>query len=251
MRGLLLFALLFAMGCSPSAIQLQKTLEQNPNILVNAIKKNPDAIVGAINDAAKKQADARAAGQQQDSRDAEFANPKQPEVGEGRVIFGPKDAPITIVEYSDFECPFCSRGYNTLKELMGKYPGKIRVLYKHLPLNFHPLAEPAARYYEAIALQDHKKATQFHDKIFEQQGQLKTEGQGMLDRLAKEVGANVTKLAKDKDSQKVTDIIEADKAEAAKFGFSGTPGFLINGVSIKGAYPAAEFQKVIDRHLAN
>ena len=251
MRGLLLFALLFAMGCSPSAIQLQKTLEQNPNILVNAIKKNPDAIVGAINDAAKKQADARAAGQQQNTREAEFANPKQPEIGENRVIFGPKDAPVTIVEYSDFECPFCSRGYNTLKELMGKYPGKIRVLYKHLPLNFHPLAEPAARYYEAIALQDHKKAAQFHDKLFEQQGQLKTEGQAMLDRLAKEVGANVTKLAKDKDSQQVTDIINADKAEAAKFGFSGTPGFLINGVSIKGAYPAAEFQKVIDRHLAN
>ena len=73
----------------------------------------------------------------------------------------------------------------------------------------------------------------------------------MLDRLAKEVGADVAKLKRDKDSQKVTDIIEADKAEAAKFGFSGTPGFLINGVSIKGAYPAAEFQKVIDKHLAN
>ncbi len=251
MRGLLLFALLFAVGCSPSAIQLQKTLEQNPNILVNAIKKNPDAIIGAIDDAAKGKANARAAGQQQDSREAEFANPKKPEIGKDRVMFGSKNASITIVEYSDFECPFCSRGYNTLKELMGKYEGKIRVLYKHLPLNFHPLAEPAARYYEAIALQDHKKAASFHDKIFEEQSKLKTEGQAMLDRLAKEVGADVAKLKRDKDSQKVTDIIEADKAEAAKFGFSGTPGFLINGVSIKGAYPAAEFQKVIDRHLAN
>ena len=173
MRGLLLFALLFAVGCSPSAIQLQKTLEQNPNILVNAIKKNPDAIIGAIDDAAKGKANARAAGQQQDSREGEFANPKKPEIGKNRVIFGPKNAPITIVEYSDFECPFCSRGYNTLKELMGKYEGKIRVLYKHLPLNFHPLAEPAARYYEAIALQDHKKATSFHDKFFEEQSKLK------------------------------------------------------------------------------
>ena len=154
------------------------------------------------------------------------------------------------MEYSDFECPFCSRGYRTLKEVMGKYPDKIRVVYKHLPLNFHPLAEPAARYYEAIALQSHDKATSFHDKLFEEQAKMKTEGEAILDRLAKEVGANVTKLKKDKDSKTVTDIIEADKAEAAKFGFSGTPGFLINGVSIKGAYPAAEFQKVIDRHLA-
>ena len=249
MRVLLLLTL-FLLGCSPSAIQLQKTLEENPNILVNAIKKNPDAIIGAIDEAAKKRAQERAAKGQQDTRAAEFANPKQPVIGDNRAIFGAKDAVITIVEYSDFECPFCARGYNTLKELMKQNEGKIRVLYKHLPLNFHPLAEPAARYYEAIALQDHTKAVAFHDKLFEEQRQLKTEGAAMLDRVAKEVGADLAKLKKDKDSKPVTDIIEADKAEAAKFGFSGTPGFLINGVSLKGAYPAPEFQKIIDQHLA-
>ena len=225
---LILIAGAFVVSCSPSAVQLQNTLEQNPNILVNAIKKNPDTIIKAINEAAEKQRNEQAAQAQQgqeQARDAEFNNPKNPTVGKDRVIFGKKDAPITIVEYSDFECPFCARGYNTLKEVMGKYEGKIRVVYKHLPLNFHPLAEPAARYYEAIGLQSHKKATAFHDKLFDEQSKMKSEGKDILDRIAKEVGANMTKLKKDMDSKKVTDIIEADKAEAAKFGFSGTPGF--------------------------
>ena len=96
-----------------------------------------------------------------------------PVIEDSRVIVGAKNAPITIVEYSDFECPYCSRGFATVKQLLSEYKGQIRFVFKHLPLDFHPLAKPAALYYEAIALQSHEKAIKFHDKIFENQNVFK------------------------------------------------------------------------------
>src|SRR5690606_11439278 len=72
------------------------------------------------------------------------------------------DAPLTLVEYSDFECPFCARGFNTVQELRAKYGKKLCFVYKHLPLSFHPMAMPASQYYEAIRIQSPDKAWEFH-----------------------------------------------------------------------------------------
>src|SRR5690606_20546936 len=138
---------------------------------------------------------------------------------------GNKDAPITLVEYSDFECPFCARGFNTVMELMNKYKGKIRFVYKHLPLSFHPQAMPASQYYEAIRLQNEEKAFKFHDEIYQNQRGLQS-GEKFLKDIAKKVGADMGRLAKDVNSEAVKKRIEADIEEANKFGFQGTPGFL-------------------------
>jgi len=182
-------------------------------------------------------------------RDEEFASPLKPTIDEARVFFGPKDAKITIVEYSDFECPYCSKGHATIDEVMKAYPKDVRVIYKHLPLDFHPMAMPAARYFEAIAMQDHAKAEKFYNTVFENQGELRTKKEGFLKDSAKKVGADMKRLEKDLKDEKITKIIEADMEEAKKFNFSGTPGFLINGLSLRGAYPFAEFKDIIDRHL--
>src|SRR5690606_24383889 len=130
---------------------------------------------------------------------------------------------IQIVEYSDFECPYCSRGYQTVKQLLKDYEGKIEFVYKHLPLSFHPQAMIASQYYEAIRLQSEDKAIKFHDEIFENQTKLR-QGETFLKSIAKKVGANMTKLAKDINSDEVKNRIKEDEAEAAKFGFQGTPG---------------------------
>lgn len=240
------------MACAPSKDSLKKMIEENPDIVFNAIEKNPKAFIDTVNKAAK-QAQVEAQKQKEEEEkvqfEEEFSNPKQPSIDEKRVIFGNSKAPITIVEYSDFECPYCTRGYNTVKQVMKEYGDKVRVIYKHLPLDFHPLAEPAAKYYEAISLQDHSKAEKFHDMIFDNQGELKTEKEKFLDKAASKVGANMAKLKKDLDSDVVKQRISSDVEEARKFEFSGTPGFLINGVSLKGAYPFPEFKKIIDRHL--
>ena len=130
-------------------------------------------------------------------------------------------------------------------QLMDKYPGKIRFIYKHLPLSFHEQAMPAAQYYEAVRLQDEKKAFAFHDEIFKNQAKLKN-GKAFLDATAKKVGADMARLKKDVESEAVKNRIEADIKEAGSFGMQGTPGFLLNGVPVRGAYPAEYFVSLID-----
>lgn len=239
--------------CAPSAKQLKEAVEKDPSIMFVAIEKDPEKFIEVVNKAAQeaqKKQQEKMANDEKQQRDAEYANPLKPEIDETRVIFGKKDAPITIVEYSDFECPYCSRGYQTVKQVKQEYGDKVRILFKHLPLDFHPMAEPAARYYEAIAMQDHGKAEKFHDKVFENQGELKSGKEGFLKKVAKEVGANMSKLEKDLNDEKISKRIQADMEEAQKFGIRGTPGFIVNGISLRGALPFSEFKDVIDKHLA-
>lgn len=250
---LLLTSVLVALsGCTPSASSLKKTLEENPDILFNVIEKHPDKFLDVVNKAAReaqKLARDKEMKELEDQREDEFKNPKNPVISSDRAMLGPEDAPITLVEYSDFQCPYCSRGYQTVKEVMDAYKGKIRLIYKHLPLEFHPQAEPAARYFEAIALQSPKKAYEWHDLVFQQQDRMKSEKDAFFLAMAKKVGADAAKVKKDIDSDKVKERIAADVEEAKKFGFNGTPGFLINGVSLRGAYPTSEFKAIIDRLL--
>ena len=243
-----------SVGCAPSASKLKEMIEKDPSIVFGAIEKNPDKFLEVVNKAAKE-AQAKSAQKAQDEetakREEEFKNPLKPVIDEKRAFYGPADAKITIVEYSDFECPFCSRGFNTIQEVKKAYPGQIRFVFKHLPLDFHPKARPAAEYFEAIAMQSSEKAYKFHDMIFENQDKLKSQGEAFMKEAAKKAGADMAKVAKDIKSEEVKKRIDADIAEAQSFGISGTPGFLINGVSLKGAYPFPEFKTIIDKHLAS
>lgn len=246
-------AAMFLSSCAPNAKQLKEAIEKDPSIVFAAIEKAPDKFIEVVMKAqqeAQKVAGERAQEEEKKQRDEEFKNPLKPSIDESRVIFGNKSAPITIVEFSDFECPYCSRGYQTVKQVKKEYGDKVRVVFKHLPLEFHPMAMPAARYFEAIAMQDQAKAEKFHDTVFENQGELKSKGESFFKDTAKKIGVDMKKLEASLKDEKVTKNIAADMDEAKKFNFSGTPGFIINGVSLKGAYPFEEFKKVIDRHLA-
>lgn len=244
---------LFA-ACAPNAKQLKEAIEKDPSIVFAAIEKAPDKFIEVVMKAqqdAQKVAGEKAQEEEKRQREEEFKNPLKPEVQADRVIFGNKSAPITIVEFSDFECPYCSRGYQTVQQVRKEYGDKVRVVFKHLPLDFHPLAMPAARYFEALAQQDHAKAEKFHDAIFENQGMLKGKGEAFFKDTAKKLGADMKKLDEALKSEAVTKRIAADMEEAKKFNFSGTPGFIINGVSLRGAYPVASFKEIIDRQLSD
>jgi len=184
-----------------------------------------------------------------EQRESEFKNPKKPKLSKERAVLGSLSAPIVIVAYSDFQCPYCSRGASTIEAVRKKYGKKVAFVFKHLPLPFHPMAQPAAEYFEAIAIQDPTKAYKFHDEVFKNQQQLQSGGDGFLAEIAKKVGANMDKLKKDLKSPKVQKRIEEDKAEAKSFDISGTPGFVIAGVTLKGAYPIQSFEEIIDRKL--
>ena len=115
-------------ACAPSAKQLKEAIEKDPSIVFVAIEKDPGKFIEIVNKAAQDAQKVGAEKAQEDekkSRQAEFANPLTPAVEDGRVIFGNKDAPVTIIEYSDFQCPYCSRGYQTVQEVRKNYGDKV------------------------------------------------------------------------------------------------------------------------------
>lgn len=239
-------ALVLATACT-SKDDLKKMMKENPEIITEAIEANPAKFIDALNSAVKAAQEGEGKRREEEEKKAledSFNNPLQAELRADESFRGNKDAPITLIEYSDFECPFCSRGFNTVQELLKKYEGKIRFVYKHLPLSFHPQAMPASQYYEAIRLQNPEKAWQFHDKIYGDQRKLQN-GEAFLKATAKELKVDMARLEKDIKSEAVQARIDADMAEAAKFGFQGTPGFLLNGIPVKGAYPTSHFENLI------
>ena len=177
-----------------------------------------------------------------------FDNPIQTSIRLDETIRGTVGAPLLLVKYSDFECPYCTRGSETVKKLLEKYEGKIQFIYKHLPLPIHANAMVASRYYEAIRLQDENKAFQFHDHLYtlSNQKMLTEQGTIYLDTLAKKLGVDMDKLRKDINSSAVTERIEQDIQEAQSIGFRGTPAFTINGVPLVGAHPIENFDIVIN-----
>ncbi len=239
-------------GCA-GPDQLKEAIEKDPTIVFKAIEKDPKGFMDAFEKAyrAAEQRKQEEEGDREKTRlEEEFKNPLKPKIDENRVFFGNKSAKITIVEYSDFQCPYCSKANaQSIHPLMQQYPNDVRVLFKHLPLDFHPKALPAAKVYEAISLQGHDKAQKFHDEVFKDQKALNERGEAFLMDIAKKLGADIKKLEKDMESETVTKRIQEDIAEAQEFRISGTPGFIINGVSLRGAYPIQNFKEIIDRHL--
>ena len=243
---LIVFTVPFLTSCGPAF--LKKMLKDHPEIITESIKSNPSVYMEALAEAQRKfMLDRRKKQQEEElaSREEEFKNPKKPDTPASRVYFGNKNAPITIVEYSDFQCGYCAKAVKTLKRVLSAYPDKVRVLYKHKPI--FPGSDKAAMYYEAIGMQSSKKARDFHDMVFERKNEIRN-GDKFFKELAQKLKVDMSKL--NKDLNLVEDIVNADKAEAEKFGFSGTPGFLIGGVSVPGALPFSEFKKIIDRHLS-
>jgi protein-disulfide isomerase len=158
---------------------------------------------------------------------------------------GPKSAPVVLVEYSDFQCPFCARVHPTLEQVEREYGDKVRIVFKHLPLSIHPKAPAAHAAAQAAALQG--KFWEMHDKIFENQREMSEE---KYVEWAGELGLDVDRFKRDVASAKVRQQIESDKREAAALGVSGTPSFFVNGRFLSGAQPFSEFKQKIDEALA-
>ncbi len=252
---ILMLSVLVVSGCKPTAKDIEKVLSENPDLVFKVIEDNPEKFIKSAQTAARKARPGNQGPSPEVAMEEEFKNPKTPQVEDSRVL-GSSSAPITIVEYTDLECPFCSRGKNTILEVMKMYEGKVKVVLKHLPLPMHNNAKSAAQYYEAIAkTHSLEKAHKWSEEIFKTQGEFrKGDAASFYDTTAKKLKLDVKKVkATLKDEKALAEIdarIQSDMEEARRFGFQGTPGYLINGVSLKGAYPLPNFKQVIDRHLS-
>ncbi|HTS81551.1 MAG TPA: thioredoxin domain-containing protein [Myxococcaceae bacterium] len=159
---------------------------------------------------------------------------------------GPKDAPVTIVEFSDFECPYCGAAHDTVEQVMNTYAGKVRLVYRQFPLSFHPHAAKAAE--ASLCAADQGKFWEYHDVLFKDQKKLEPTD---LKAHASEVGMDAQKFGQCLDSGEKKKAVDADQAAGLQAGVGGTPAFFINGIFLNGAQPLDEFKKVIDGELAS
>jgi protein-disulfide isomerase len=159
---------------------------------------------------------------------------------------GPKDAPVTIVEFSDFECPYCGAAHDTVEQVMSTYAGKVRLVYRQFPLNFHPHAAKAAE--ASLCAADQGKFWEYHEALFKNQKKLDLPD---LKAHATEVGLDANKFSQCLDSGDKKKAVDADQQAGLAAGVGGTPAFFINGIFLNGAQPLDEFKKVIDGELAS
>jgi len=161
---------------------------------------------------------------------------------------GPANAPVTIIEFSDFQCPFCARAEPTVNQILSTYKDKVRLVYRDFPLSFHQYAQKSA---EASECSDEQgKFWEYHDLLFEKQQEWSSIGITKMKDYAAQLNLDSKKFNDCLDSGKYSSEVQKDFEDGQKAGVSGTPAFFINGILISGAQPFENFKKVIDAELA-
>jgi protein-disulfide isomerase len=182
-------------------------------------------------------------------------SPQQPsvraDVAEGRYIIGDKDAQVTLVEFADYQCPFCKRYFDqTEQQVIDQYvkTGKVRYSVRHFPLSFHQNAQKASEAVECAGQQD--KFWKMHKILFQNS---QADGTGLntpdLKKYAADIGLDAGTFNQCLDSGATTAIVQKDFQEGSAVGVSGTPSFFINGQQLVGAQPFSSFQQAIDAAL--
>ena len=221
--------------------QLREAIREDPQIVLDALNENSVAMLDILDKGIKE----REKEQRLSKFEAEMQNPLQPKITAGRVMLGNGDAPVTIVEYSDFLCPYCSKGAGVVSKLAIEQPEKYRIIFKHLPL--HKKSRELAIFFEAIARLDMQKAYRFHNLAFERQRALYEDKSGVvLNSILEEINIDRAQLQKSVNSAQVREYLMDDSQEAGKFKIKGTPTFLVNGVAINGYVPADRFEETVD-----
>lgn len=248
--SILVAAILIAGALVYLGTQLNKADSSNPvDVDVDLGAEIQKGIESFVEEQQKKAAGAQAAADQSAIVEGDFTD-DDPFMGE-------EDAPVVLIEWLDFQCPFCRKFYNdTLPQLKEKYvdSGKLKIVFRDFPLSFHKLALPSAIAAECAREQgDDDTYFAYHDLIFDTQNKL---GQGTVSlpmddfkQFAADLGLDTNRFNECFDSEKYKDEVMKDFADGQKAGVRGTPGFLLNGRSISGAQPFAVFEAAIEEEL--
>jgi protein-disulfide isomerase len=159
-----------------------------------------------------------------------------------------KDTKVTIIEFSDFQCPFCARGAEVVQELKKAYGSKVKIAFRHFPLPMHKEARPASEASMCVNEQSTDKFWKFHDILFKNQQSLDNES---LAKYAKEAGADVAKFKACFESKKYAKQVQEDMEYGEKIGVRSTPTFFVNGQIVNGAVPKEQFDELISEAMAS
>lgn len=219
-----------------------KVLKENPDIILDALRENDQELYSILEVAAetKRRKDARA------EQIKQLKKPFKPAIDPKRILHGNPDAEVTIVEYSDFQCPYCKRMSEAVDEALKELDGKVRFIFKNYPLRNHKSASLAAYLFEAVALQSKDVAWKFYHKLFENQEKLDDLGNEGIRNLAAEAGADLAKLDQDLRNDIIRQRMAADAAEFKEFGFKGVPVLMMNGIVVPGLVTK---QDILDTYI--
>jgi protein-disulfide isomerase len=159
-------------------------------------------------------------------------------------VRGRAEAPVTVVVFTDYECPFCAKAEVTLRAVEAQYGRDVRVVWKNHPLPMHEDAPLAAK--AALAAHEQGKFLEYHDALFAHQKEL---DRASLERHAEDLGLDMVKFRAALDGERIAAQVAADSADASRLGVAGTPTFFVNGRRLIGARPLADFRSAIDESL--
>lgn len=217
------------------------------------MEENPEMVFQALQNDSVRLFDIVVEGQENKRHEAVVSNwmnqlkkPMKVKFDTSRPVRGNPDAPITILEFSDFQCPHCARGSRTIRQLLQKYPDLIKVYFLNFPLRSHKAARIAAQYFEAAGLQSHDKAWRLNDLMFDNQAAVKKDGVTWIKQKAADLGLDVEQLEADANGEQIAKRIESDLDLTDTHDLAGAPSFIVNGVLIAGAAPPQEFEELIN-----
>lgn len=218
---------------------IRQVLREDPSLVLDVLKENKVAVLEAVEGGARE----RRALEQRDRFQKALANPVKPEISADRPMLGSPAAPVTVILYSDFLCPYCARAALTVHRLVDRHPDEVRVFFKHLDL--HPQSRELSEIFEALALKSDALAWKFHDLAFARQEQIEQQGKTAVAAILKEIGADSARVARDRKDPRVAKRIDQDEEEAERFEVEGTPTFAVNGVIVPGAVPLEDLETIM------
>lgn len=220
--------------------QLREILRQNPDLVLDVLRDNSEQVLDIAQLGANQRRNKALLVQWR----KDLETPKNPNI-KGRPLRGTPNAPVTIVAYSDFTCPYCEQSSNTVKELLKEFPGKIRYVFKSFPLETQGIGRQAAEFFAAAGLQDPEKAWTLYDQLFARRDEVLRDGESVLFDAAAKAGLDTKRLSADMKGKTVKNIVDEDIAEAVRVGVKGTPYFLVNDLMIRGALSPELFAEAI------
>jgi len=171
--------------------------------------------------------------------------PPRLELEATRLVRGSAEAPVTIMAFSDYQCPYCIRSEPVLAEVLSRYPDQVRVVHRHFPLDsIHPFARPAAE--AAMCADEQGKFWEYHDAIFARSGRL---SEASFAEIGSELGLDGDALGACITERRYADFVQQDFDAGRAAGVTGTPAFFVNGVALKGSRDADELSKIVDSEL--
>lgn len=223
---------------------LRRVFREHPAIVLDVLRENSIEVLEiAQKGSQERQYKAMRAQWQEDMK-----NPRK--ISHDRPILGDPNAPVTIVAYSDYTCPYCADAAETIHQVLAARKGKVRFMFKNYPRRDQPLARLASEYVTAAFVIEPEKGWAYHDAVFAGQMRLLKEGEGFLRAEALALGFNLQKLGAEVKGRKVKAIIDEDIAEALDIGVLGTPFHMVNNLSLRGGLPLSAFLEAADTALA-